>query len=67
MFAPHWSAFLEGNFMDFGNRNLTVFDGPLGACTRIGGCNFNPSFTASTVLVGVNYRWGGLFGGKAPY
>ena len=26
MFAPHWSAFLEGNYMDFGstNRNLVT-------------------------------------------
>jgi outer membrane immunogenic protein len=67
MFAPQWSAFLEGNYMDLGHKNVTIFDGPTGFCTGIGGCNFNPKFTATTVLVGVNYRFGGLFGGKAPY
>jgi hypothetical protein len=30
MFAPHWSAFLEGNYMDFGTNNNTVFG--------VGGC-----------------------------
>ena len=69
MFAPHWSAFLEGNYMDLGHKSVSVFDGTItGACgSLIGGCNFNPKFTATTVLVGVNYRFGGLFGGKAPY
>ena len=68
MFAPHWSAFLEGNYMDFGHRDETVFGlTNTGTCgLLIGGCGFNPHFTATTVLVGVNYRWGGLFG-KAPY
>jgi outer membrane immunogenic protein len=64
MFAPHWSAFLEGNYMDLGHKDVTVF-GPVGSFCGIG-CDFNPKFTATTVLVGVNYRWGGLFG-KAPY
>src|SRR6476659_7180770 len=66
MFAPHWSAFLEGNYMDLGHKNVSVFDGTvLGACgSFVGGCNFNPKFTATTVLVGVNYRFGGF--GKAP-
>jgi outer membrane immunogenic protein len=70
MFAPHWSAFLEGNYMDLGHKSVTVFDGTFnqGVCgTAFGGCSFNPKFTATTVLVGVNYRFGGLFGGKAPY
>ena len=61
MFAPHWSAFLEGNYMDLGHKNVDVFDGG-NFC--VGGCSFSPKFTASTVLVGVNYRWGW---GKAPY
>ena len=34
MFAPHWSAFLEGNYMDFGstNRNLVT---PVGTVCAI--------------------------------
>ena len=61
MFAPHWSAFLEGNYMDFGSQNRVLFDG--GVCAA--GCAFNTSTTASNIIVGVNYRFGGF--GKAPY
>ena len=52
MFAPHWSAFLEGNYMDFGTRNGTVFGG---ACVPT--CAFAAKATETTVLVGVNYRF----------
>ena len=50
MFAPHWSAFLEGNYMDFGSNsgNVTV------------NSNVYPisgKATEATVLVGVNYRF----------
>src|SRR6476661_2813328 len=63
MFAPHWSAFLEGNYMDFGHKTVNLINSdPTGICGL--GCNFNPKFTATTVLVGVNYRFSG-FG--APY
>ena len=61
MFAPNWSAFLEGNYMDFGSNDSTVF--APGFC--VVGCAFNAKTTATTVLVGLNYRWGGW--GKAPY
>ena len=54
MFAPHWSAFLEGNYMDFGTNNNTVFG--VGGCGVVG-CSFNSKFTETTVLVGVNYRF----------
>jgi outer membrane immunogenic protein len=55
MFAPHWSAFLEGNYMDFGSRDRVV-DTPAGtACDA--GCAFRTKATAATVLVGVNYRF----------
>ena len=53
MFAPHWSAFLEGNYMDFGTNNNTVFGGGCGVV----GCGLNSKFTETTVLVGVNYRF----------
>jgi outer membrane immunogenic protein len=65
MFTPGWSAFLEGNYMDFGSNDHTV--DPLnlsGACPV--GCTFNTHAKAATVLVGVNYRFGGGLG-KAPY
>ena len=62
MFAPHWSAFLEGNYYDYGNNNRTIttnnfFDNsPLGFVGCDTGCNFNTKATAATVLVGVNWR-----------
>src|SRR5262249_13037866 len=65
MFARGWSAFLEGNYMDFGDNSHTVFGAGLGgACGAVGGCIFDTHAKAVTVLVGVNYRFGG---GKAPY
>ncbi len=53
MFAPHWSAFLEGNYMDFGGNNGTA----LFSVCPIGGCAFSTKATETTVLVGVNYRF----------
>ena len=44
-----------------GSQNRVLFDG--GVCAA--GCAFNTSTTASNILVGVNYRFGGF--GKAPY
>jgi outer membrane immunogenic protein len=55
MFAPHWSAFLEGNYMDFGSRDRTVFTPIATACAT--GCAFSTKATAANVLVGVNYRF----------
>jgi outer membrane immunogenic protein len=53
MFAPHWSAFLEGNYMDFGSTSATAFT-PI-VCAA--GCGFSAKATAGNVLVGVNYRF----------
>ena len=55
MFAPHWSAFLEGNYMDFGSNDRTVFTPVATVCAA--GCVFSAKATAATVLVGVNYRF----------
>ena len=57
MFARGWSAFLEGNYMDFGDHSHTTL---LGGCGLVvGGCSFTTHAKAATVLVGVNWRWGG--------
>jgi outer membrane immunogenic protein len=53
MFIPHWSAFLEYNYMGFGTRSSSfLVCGPAGTC---------PILSAKTniqdVLVGVNYRF----------
>lgn len=53
MFAPHWSAFIEGNYMDFGSRDGTFVD--TGAC--VAGCVWHAKATESNILVGVNYRF----------
>ncbi len=60
MFTRGWSAFLEANFMDFGSQNHVIFEPSL--CSS--GCAFNTQATATTVLVGLNYKFGW---GKAPY
>jgi outer membrane immunogenic protein len=52
-FLPHWSAFLEGNYMDFGSTSRTVF----GPALCVAGCTINAKFTEANVLVGVNYRF----------
>ena len=51
MFAPHWTAFLEGNYMDFGSTS--------GSVTGAGGVVYPVSAkaTETTVLLGVNYRF----------
>ncbi|HEX5211566.1 MAG TPA: outer membrane beta-barrel protein [Pseudolabrys sp.] len=46
MFVPHWSAFLEGNYMDFGTISGTVTGVPV-----------NVKANATNVLVGINYRF----------
>ena len=62
MFAPHWSAFLEGNYMDFGTRMdhhngrqriLATTNSDL-AVARLA---LTAKATEATVLVGVNYRF----------
>jgi outer membrane immunogenic protein len=53
MFAPHWSAFLEGNWMDFGTNNRTVIVGVNPAVV----VPFSTKANEATVLVGVNYRF----------
>ena len=62
MFTRGWSAFLEGNYYDFGSNTFSVSD-TTGFCPG-GVCNFDNKTTAASVLVGLNYRWGW---GKAPY
>ena len=55
MFAPHWSVFLEGNWMDLGSRSGTAFAPAPSVCVT--GCGFSAKATETTVLVGVNYRF----------
>ena len=47
MFAPHWSAFLEGNYMDSGTNTVATT-----AATSVA-----YKATETTILVGLNYRF----------
>ena len=50
MFVPHWSVFLEYNFMGFGTRSA-AFTGCGGTCVLSGKADIQD------VLVGVNYKF----------
>jgi outer membrane immunogenic protein len=52
MFAPHWSTFLEGNYMDFGSQSGSVTAGAPAVVYPI-----TAKATETTVLVGINYRF----------
>lgn len=51
MFAPHWSTFLEYNYMDFGSKNINV--------TGTGATIYPVALKGyeQTVLAGVNWRF----------
>jgi outer membrane immunogenic protein len=55
MFAPHWTVFLEGNYMDFGSKSGVAVT-PVGTTCALG-CAFTATATETTVLTGVNYRF----------
>ena len=55
--TQNWSAFVEGNYYDFGHGKLLAFGDVLGVTTFSSGKQ-----TVETVKIGVNYK----FGGDAP-
>jgi outer membrane immunogenic protein len=55
MFFGNWSAFAEYNYLGFGNTQVSLIP-PAGAGIPI---NFNHN--VQTILVGLNYRFGGPF------
>ncbi len=52
MFAPHWSAFLEYNYMGFG-----TFSNAVSACAGATCSTFSGKADIQDVLVGVNYKF----------
>jgi outer membrane immunogenic protein len=52
MFVPHWSVFLEYNFMGFGTRSATTT-----ACVGATCANVSAKADLQNVLVGVNYKF----------
>jgi len=61
-FAPHWSLFLEYDYLNFGSHLFQFTD------LRVGGTTFPIVLKQNTqaVLVGINYRFGGDPWGKSP-
>jgi outer membrane immunogenic protein len=59
MFVPHWSAFLEANYMSFGDTSGTVFTPVAVVAPTVcqTGCAFNAKANVEDVLIGVNYRF----------
>jgi outer membrane immunogenic protein len=58
MFAPNISAFMEGNYMDFGTRNV----GTTVIATGLPAATWSTKEQIYQFLVGVNFRFGGLGG-----
>jgi outer membrane immunogenic protein len=59
MFVPHWSVFLEYNYMSFGRSSATVFTPAINFVPTVcaAGCSFSANANTSDVLVGVNYKF----------
>lgn len=57
MFAPNWSAFIEYNYIGLGTDTVTF--SPINNAP--GPFNYHIEQNVHTVLVGLNYRFGGLF------
>jgi opacity protein-like surface antigen len=47
MFTPHWSAFLEGNYIDSGQNTFA----------SVAGNSVATKLTETTILVGLNYHF----------
>jgi outer membrane immunogenic protein len=56
MFAPNWSVFAEYNYIGLGTDSITFQ--PLAPATTPFAYNIKQN--VQTVLIGVNYRWGGI-------
>jgi outer membrane immunogenic protein len=52
MFVPHWSAFVEYNYMGFGTRSATTTACVAGTCALV-----SAKSDLQNVLVGVNYKF----------
>jgi len=53
MFAPHWSAFLEYNYLNFGT-STGIWTDTTGC---VAGCSINLKRDSQNLLVGVNYKF----------
>ena len=53
MFIPHWSVFLEYNYMGFGTRSSSFAVCPVGTTCGI----FSAKANVQDVLVGINYKF----------
>jgi len=58
-FWRNWSGFVEYNHMDFGHRNLALTYDCGSSCGFFNPYTFRDKQTFETILVGVNWRFGG--------
>ena len=56
-FLHNWSVFLEYNYIQFGSRNVTIVYNPADGFVNPYG--YTEKLNLQTVLVGLNYRFGG--------
>jgi outer membrane immunogenic protein len=61
MFAPHWDAFVEYDYMGFGTKNVTLDGVGFYSANRIG---VDVKQNVNKILVGIDYRFDMM--GKAP-
>jgi outer membrane immunogenic protein len=54
VFAPHWSVFVEYDYMDFGTSTRTFIDSPAAGGGR---GPFNITQQVQTAVVGINFRY----------
>jgi opacity protein-like surface antigen len=57
-FLPNWSAFAEYNYIDLGNRNVSLTYSCTGTCSFQNPYTYTVSHNISEFLVGINYRFG---------
>jgi outer membrane immunogenic protein len=59
-FLPNWSAFAEYNYIDLGNRNVSLTYNCGSGCGFPNPFTYTVSHNISEFLVGINYRFGWL-------
>jgi outer membrane immunogenic protein len=57
-FLPNWSAFAEYNYIDLGNRNVSLIYSCGSGCGFQNPYTYTVSHNISEFLVGINYRFG---------
>jgi outer membrane immunogenic protein len=64
-FRPNWSVFVEYDYIDLGSRNVALTYNCGAGCGFANPYTFRETQNLQTILVGLNYRFGGI--GTAPF